>query len=136
MCDFLRCHFVSKQRKVLIRLSSACNVNFTNGTALKSVQVNSFLLQCFFTVRRMQSNFFRYHFGLKWEKRVIVRRVHAKRILQTAPHIFCSDSAAKYELICSALTKFLPFISFVDLVNVFVLYFFVVVCYVKMCFVF
>ena len=53
---------------------------------MKSVQVNPFLLQCFFTVRRMQSNFFRYHFGLEWEKRKIVRRVHAKRILQTAPH--------------------------------------------------
>ena len=35
----------------------------------------------------MQSNLFRYHFGLEWEKRKIVRRVHAKRILQTAPHI-------------------------------------------------
>ena len=34
----------------------------------------------------MQSNFFRYHFGLEWEKRKFVRRVHAKRILQTAPH--------------------------------------------------
>ena len=85
MCDFLRCHFVLKQREVLIRLLSVCNVDFTNGTALKSVQVNPFLLQCFFTVRRMQSNFFRYHFGLEWEKRKIVRRVHAKRILQTAP---------------------------------------------------
>ena len=30
---------------------------------------------------------FRYHFGLEWEKRKIVRRVHAKRILQTALHI-------------------------------------------------
>ena len=39
-----------------------------------------------FTVHRTQSNFFRYHFGLKWEKRKIVRRVHAKRILLTAPH--------------------------------------------------
>ena len=41
----------------------------------------------------MQSNFCRYHFGLEWEKRKIVGRVHAKRILQTAPHtllqIFC-----------------------------------------------
>ena len=36
----------------------------------------------------MQSNFFRYHFGLEWEKRKIVRRVHAKRILQTAPHTY------------------------------------------------
>ena len=36
----------------------------------------------------MQSNLFRYHFGLEWEKRKIVRRVHAKRILQTAPHTF------------------------------------------------
>ena len=53
---------------------------------MKSVQVNPFLLQCYFTVRRMQSNFCRYHFGLEWEKREIVRRVHAKRILQTAPH--------------------------------------------------
>ena len=34
----------------------------------------------------MQSNFFRNHFGLEWEKRKFVRRVHAKRILQTAPH--------------------------------------------------
>ena len=34
----------------------------------------------------MQSNFFRYHFGLEREKRKIVREVHAKRILQTAPH--------------------------------------------------
>ena len=34
----------------------------------------------------MQSNFFRYHFGLEWEKRKLVRRVHAKRILQTVPH--------------------------------------------------
>ena len=66
---------------------SVCNVNFTNGTALKSVQVNPFLLQCFLTVHSMQSNYFRYHFGLEWEKRKIVRRVHAKRILQTAPHI-------------------------------------------------
>ena len=33
----------------------------------------------------MQSNFFRYHFGLEWQKRKIVCRVHAKRILQTAP---------------------------------------------------
>ena len=33
-----------------------------------------------------QSNFFRYHFGLEWEKRKIVRKVHVKRILQTAPH--------------------------------------------------
>ena len=86
MCNFLRCHFVLKQRKELICLQSVCNVNFTNGTALKSVQVNSFLLQCYFTVRRMQSNFCRYHFGLEWEKRKIVCRVHAKRILQTAPH--------------------------------------------------
>ena len=53
---------------------------------MKNVQVNPFLLQCYFTVRRMQSNFCRYHFGLEWEKRKIVRRVHAKRILQTAPH--------------------------------------------------
>ena len=36
----------------------------------------------------MKSNFFRYHFGLEWEKRKIVRKVHAKRILQTAPHSF------------------------------------------------
>ena len=36
----------------------------------------------------MQSNFFRYHFGLEWEKRKIVRKVHAKRILQTAPHSY------------------------------------------------
>ena len=62
------------------------NVNFTNGAALKHVQVNPFLLQCFFIVRGMQSNFFRYHFGLELEKRKIVRRVHAKCILQTAPH--------------------------------------------------
>ena len=34
----------------------------------------------------MQSNFYRYHFGLEWEKRKFVRKVHAKRILQTAPH--------------------------------------------------
>ena len=34
----------------------------------------------------MQSHFFRYHFGLECEERKIVRRVHAKRILQTAPH--------------------------------------------------
>ena len=34
----------------------------------------------------MQSNFFRYHFGLESEKRKIVRKVPAKRILQTAPH--------------------------------------------------
>ena len=88
MCDFFRSYFVLKQRKALICLLSVCNVNFTNGTALKSVQVNPFLLQCFFTVRRMQSNFFRYHFGLEWEKRKIVRRVHAKRILQTAPHMY------------------------------------------------
>ena len=53
---------------------------------MKSVQVNPFLLQCYFTVRRMQSNFCRYHFGLEWEERKTVRRVHAKRILQTAPH--------------------------------------------------
>ena len=55
-------------------------------TALKSVEVNPFLLQFYFTVRRMQSNFYRYHFGLEWEKRKFVRKVHAKRILQTAPH--------------------------------------------------
>ena len=36
----------------------------------------------------MQSNFFRYHFGLELEKPKIIRRVHAKRILQTAPHIY------------------------------------------------
>ena len=72
--------------KMLICLKAVCNVNFTNGTALISVQVNPFLLQCFFTVRRMQSNFFRHHFGLEWEKRKIVRKVHAKCILQTAPH--------------------------------------------------
>ena len=35
----------------------------------------------------MQSNFFRYHFGLEWESRKIVREVHAIRILQTAPHV-------------------------------------------------
>ena len=71
---------------MLIRLRSVRNVNFTNGTALKSVQVDPSLLQCFFTVRRMQYNFSRYHFGLEWEKRKIVRRVRAKRILHTAPH--------------------------------------------------
>ena len=27
-------------------------------------------------------------FGLEWEKRKIVRRMHVKRILQTAPHEF------------------------------------------------
>ena len=54
---------------------------------MKSVHESPFLLQCFFTVRRMQSNFFRYHFGLEWEKGKIVRKVHAKRILRTAPHI-------------------------------------------------
>ena len=53
---------------------------------MKSVQVDPSLLQCFFTVRRMQYDFSRYHFGLEWEKRKIVRRVRAKRILQTAPH--------------------------------------------------
>ena len=31
-------------------------------------------------------NFFRYHCGLEWEKRKIVGKMHAKRILQTAPH--------------------------------------------------
>ena len=36
----------------------------------------------------MQSNFFRYHLDLEWEKRKIVRKVHAKRILQTAPQNF------------------------------------------------
>ena len=34
----------------------------------------------------MQSKFFRYHFGIEWEKRKIVRKVLAKSILQTAPH--------------------------------------------------
>ena len=34
----------------------------------------------------MQSNFCHHHFGLEWKKRKIVRRVHAKRILQTVPH--------------------------------------------------
>ena len=34
----------------------------------------------------MQSNFFLYHFGIELEKRKIVRKVHAKRILQTARH--------------------------------------------------
>ena len=53
---------------------------------LATPEVNPFLLQCFFTVRRKQSNFFRYHFGLEWKKRKIVRKVHAKRVLQTAPH--------------------------------------------------
>ena len=43
----------------------------------------------------MQSNFFRYHFGLvEWEKRIIVRRVHAKRILQTAPHTITPQQIA------------------------------------------
>ena len=42
----------------------------------------------------MQSNYFRYHFGLEWEKRKIVRKVHAKCILQTAPRkLPCSGSA-------------------------------------------
>ena len=62
---------------------------------MKSVQVNPFLLQCFFTVRRMQSNFFRYHFGLEWEKHKIVRKVHAKRILQTAPHTLAQKIITK-----------------------------------------
>ena len=55
---------------------------------MKSVEINPFLLQLYFTVRRMQSSFYRYHFGLEWEKRKIVRKVRAKRILQTAPHNF------------------------------------------------
>ena len=47
----------------------------------------------------MQSNFFRYHFGLEWEKRKFVRRVHAKRILQTAPHT--SDVTIRQQLVVS-----------------------------------
>ena len=65
---------------------------------MKRVQVNAFLLQCYFTVRRMQSNFCRYHFGLEWEKRKIVRRVHAKRILQAAPQIFLSKKCSYCDL--------------------------------------
>ena len=45
----------------------------------------------------MQSNFFCYHFGLEWEKHKIVRRVHAKRILQTAHHITARSALAQYK---------------------------------------
>ena len=43
----------------------------------------------------MQSNFIRYHFGLEWEKRKIVRKVHAKRILQTALHTLTLQLSSK-----------------------------------------
>ena len=53
----------------------------------------------------MQSNFFRYNFGLEWEKCKIVRIVHAKRILQTAPYKEKSVRFKNKRFIFSAIVK-------------------------------
>ena len=54
----------------------------------------------------MQSNFFRYHYDLEQEKRKIVHKVHAKRILQTAPQTLRDGNAsARRYVSCRVLVK-------------------------------